>query len=371
MVKIFFRYLLIALAVVCACACHGTLDDSMSVPEGVLRVFADKTEITADGVEEVTFKVMFGSEDVSNAKTMQLVRTHEGDAAGSKYMAYGVNKFTTSTPGTYTFKAEYYHSGKHYSDNEVEVVAVPYFTGEEEQYLQRVLGVYFTSTGCTSCPTASKGLAALQETYPGMISVVSFHADMVVEDPMKIEESLTFNAALGGFQGLPRLFWNMRTGTDIIGPVFIDSYKEEIAQYKPSSGVAVDTDYDQSTRKLKVDLCIKSNIAAPYRYLVFLVEDNIGGYEQSGAKGDYLHQNVVRDVLTNSPSGDKINDGLPLQVGVEAKASESVVLNPEWNVENMRVVVAAMLSSDGGYTFVADNVNECKAGEDVSYLYVE
>jgi hypothetical protein len=43
------------------------------VPEGVLRIFADKTEISADGNDEVTFTVMFGSEDVSNAKTLQLI----------------------------------------------------------------------------------------------------------------------------------------------------------------------------------------------------------------------------------------------------------------------------------------------------------
>lgn len=368
MMKTLFRYVFIAAAAILSYACHGTDDTSDVVPEGVLRVFADKTEIKADGVEEVTFRVMFGSQDVTSESGCTLIRCFEGD---EKYMTGGANRFSTTTPGTYGFKARYYYAGAHYSDNEVEVVATPYFTGDEQQYVQRVLGVYFTSTGCTSCPTASKGLASLQQANPGMISVVSFHADMVVEDPMKIEESQTFNAALGGFQGLPRLFWNMRPGTDIIGPVFTDSYEEEIAQYKPSCGVAIDTDYDPATRKLNVEVGIKSNIAASYRYLVFLVEDNIGGYEQAGTKGDYLHQNVVRDVLSSSASGDRINDGLPLSTGVEAKTAKSVTLPAEWNVENMRVVAAAMLSSDGGFTYVSDNVNECKVGDDVSYLCVE
>jgi hypothetical protein len=195
-----------------------------------------------------------------------------------------------------------------------------------------------------------------------MISIVAFHDDMVVDDPMKIEEIAVFKAAFGGFQGLPRLFWNMRAGTDIIGPVFTDSYLEELGQYTPSCGVAVSAAYDENTRKLDIELGIKSNIPASYRYLIFLVEDDVDGYEQAGVNGSYLHQNVVRDVLVKAASGEKINNGRPLPVGSEVKASKSVVLDQSWNADNMRVVVAAMLSSDGGFTFVADNVSECAVG---------
>ena len=69
--------------------------------------------------------------------------------------------------------------------------------------------------------------------------------------------------------------------------------------------------------------------------------------------------------------GDKINDNLPFTVGVEAKASKSVTLSPEWKTENLRVVVAAMTSEDGGYNWTVNNVNECKAGESISYIYAE
>ena len=99
------RNILAALSFIALAACSGTVDpdsgtetkDPMKeVPEGVLRIFADKTEISADGNEEVTFTVMFGSEDVSNAKTLQLVRSFNGE---EKYMAYGVNKYSTVTAG--------------------------------------------------------------------------------------------------------------------------------------------------------------------------------------------------------------------------------------------------------------------------------
>ena len=377
MMKRIFRYMLFAFAAAAFASCSGNIDPENGggteepdepevVPEGVLRIFADKKEIAADGNEEVTFTVMFGSEDVSNAKTLQLIRRFNGE---EKYMAYGANKFSTVTPGEYTFTAKYYYGGNNITDNSVTVEAKQFFSGEEKNYMQRVLGVYFTSTGCTSCPTATKGIKAVQDANPGVISVAAFHSHMgVISDPMTIPETADFNSALGGFDGLPRLFWNMRTGTKLIGPKFDESFEEEIAAYTPNCGVAVETSYspDSSAPKLTVTAGITSNLPSVYRYIIFLVEDGIVG-EQSGEK-NYTHNNVVRDVLTGA-SGDKINDNLPLSVGVEVKASKTVTLSKDWNVDNMRVIVAALTSEDGGYNWIVNNVNECKAGESVSYLY--
>lgn len=378
--KRFIGYILSALAAVAFVSCSGTIDPDGNddngnkpeqpeqpevVPEGVLRIFADKTEIAADGNEEVTFTVMFGSEDVSNAKTLQLIRKFNGE---EKYMAYGANKFSTVTPGEYTFTAKYYYGGNNFTDNSVTVDAKQFFSGEEKSYKQRVLGLYFTSTGCTSCPSATKGIKAVQDVNPGVISVVAFHSPMGnISDPMTIPETADFNSALGGFDGLPRLFWNMRTGTKLIGPKFDESFEEELAAYKPNCGVAVETSYDAASSELEIIAGITSNLPSVYRYIIFLVEDGIIG-EQSGESG-YEHNNVVRDVLT-SASGEKINDNLPLSVGVEARtAKKTVSVSKDWNAENMRVIVAALTSEDGGYNWLVNNVNECKVGESVSYLY--
>ena len=367
-------------------ACSGTVDPDAQepdvpagnpmeeVPEGVLRIFADKTEITADGNETVTFTVMFGKEDVSTAQTLVLLREFGGEVKRSK----AANKFSTVTAGTYKFTAEYYYGGKHYTDNEVTVEAKPFFSGEAKTYKQRVLGVYFTSTGCTSCPSATKGIKNLQEANPGMISVAAFHSHMAgVTDPMTIQETSVFNAVLGGFQGLPRLFWNMRKGTEFIGPTFDQGLAEEIASYEPQCGVSIKTEpipdaYDgmpeDHISPYQIKVGITSNIPSVYRYLVFVVEDGIVA-EQTGDR-DYVHNNVVRAVLT-SEKGDKINDNLPLTTGVEVTAAKTLEISPEWNCDNIRIIVAATTSSDGGYTFVANNVAECKLGESVSYQYVE
>jgi hypothetical protein len=381
-----FRYIGLAFSALALSACSGTIDTNEGkndpdagkdqVPEGVLRIFADKTEISADGNEEVTFTVMFGSEDVSNAKTLQLIRKFNGGEKG-KYMAYGVNKYSTVTDGEYTFSAEYYYEGKYYvTDNSVVVEAKQFFTGEEKNYKRRYLGTLFTSTGCPSCPLAAKGLQKLQEANPDVITLAAFHANMTIPDPMTIAETYEFQRTLGGFQGLPAFFWNMREDSYTGGSVFTESFAAEQEAYDTYSGVAIATSYDASSSKLDIELGITSNMPAVFRYMIILVEDNIpakGEYEQNGQSNNYVHYNVVRKVLTVSKEKIhyNINDNLPLTVGVEAKASKSVTLSKAWNAENMRVIVAAMTSEDGGVNWTVNNVNECKVGGSVSYIYEE
>ena len=50
-----FLYILSALAGLLSCSGYVDYEDPNNVPEGVLRVFADKTSIKADGTETVTF----------------------------------------------------------------------------------------------------------------------------------------------------------------------------------------------------------------------------------------------------------------------------------------------------------------------------
>ena len=380
-----FRNIAAAFFALALFACSGTIDpeagngdnveqgDPMKeVPEGVLRIFADTTAISANGNDEVTFTVMFGSEDVSNAKTLQLVREFNGE---QKYMAYGANKFSTVAAGTYKFTAKYYYKGNHLTDNFVEIEAKQFFTGEEKNYKRQYFGTLFTSTHCNSCPLAANGLKKLQEANPGEIILAAFHADMTMADPMTIDATYDLKNALGGFSGLPAFFWNMRKESYTGGAAFEESFSKEQARYETYSGVAINTAYDEASSKLDIEVCVTSNVSTAFRYMIILVEDNIpavGEYEQNGQNKSYIHYNVVRDVLTSISSfGDKMNDNLPFTTGVEVKAEKSATLSKDWNADNMRVIAVAMSSSDGGYTWSANNVAECKLGENVPYQYAE
>jgi hypothetical protein len=196
-------------------SCHGQADEPIEeptdpkteVPDGVLRIFADKGEIAADGSDLVTFTVMFGKEDVSEAKTLQLVRTYEGK---DTYMPYGVNTFSSVVPATYTFRAEYYYSGKHYTDNSVVVTVRPVSEGggQTKNFVQKILGLQFTSTGCVNCPTLSTNLKAIQGQMPGKLSVVSFHQNFNNIDEMTHPMTAAYYKQIKR-QGLPQFNANL------------------------------------------------------------------------------------------------------------------------------------------------------------------
>ena len=133
--------------------------------------------------------------------------------------------------------------------------------------------------------------------------------------------------------------------------------KAEIEKYDPSCGVAVCTDYDHTEKNLTVTVSVKSNIQQRCRLVIFLVEDGIVA-EQTGDR-DYVHNNVVRSVLTSGVYGDYFNDRLPLYPGMEYSISKSAVLDKGWNDGNMRVVAAVLVPTEDGASFRGDNVNAC------------
>lgn len=375
--KKFWGYVAALLMVVGSLAltsCHGQSDEGMNdVPDGVLRIFADKTTIAADGTDMVTFTVMLGSEDVSTQRTLQLVRN-------GKLGNYGVNTFSTGVAGIYTFTAEYYYDGtRYYTDNSVQIEARAITAdGEQKGYVQQILGFQFTSIGCTACPFLASSLKQVQANYPNRVNVVSFHQDFNYADEMThpMTEAYYKQICRTGVSGLPQFNANLIIDKEYITVSQYDQIVSILdrveANYPATCGVAIESEYDSSSRKVTVKTKITSNTPSKYRYQIFLVEDNFFSY-QYGIEGpeanDYRHNNVVRVVSTNDNCfGANFNDGMNMQVGVESVAINTLDIPRSFDVDNMRVVVAAFSSYDGGNSFVVNNSAQCPVGGSVDYL---
>lgn len=355
-------------------ACHGQPDEepatdpTTEVPDGVLRIFADKTEIMANGSDLVTFTIMFGKEDVSTYRTLQLVRTIEGVETR---MPYGANSFSTVVPGEYTFSAEYYNDGRHYSDNTVTIVVAPTAAGGDQQnYVQHTLGLQFTSVGCPSCPTLGDNIKAVQNSFPGRLIPVSFHQDFEMTDPMTHSSTATYYKLIKA-QGLPQFNANLiidndyMTISDYTKIVEILDRVEE--NYPATCGVAIESSMVVGgDNAVKVKVKVTSNTPSAYRYQVFLLEDGISEY-QAGASMDYLHNNVVRATASDSAYGDRLNEGVAFQVGVEVAVEKTIAIPSACNLENMRIVAVALNSYDGGNSYVMNNCAVCPLGESIDY----
>jgi hypothetical protein len=87
-----------------------------------------------------------------------------------------------------------------------------------------------------------------------------------------------------------------------------------------------------------------------------------------GADLTYKHDNVVRIMAAPDVTGFNMNSKQKFTPGVEVVAENTLTVQPGWKKENMRAVVAALISLDGEKTWICVNVNECRLGESVDYV---
>lgn len=394
--KSILKYLWACLAMIAMASCHGYTDpatinpggDTPTPPDskwpneplavGELRIYADKYELAANGSDMVEFHVVLGTDEgnkVVSSEGANLVIKSERDGQ-SNNLGRGAYTFTTAAAGAYTFTAEYYEGELFTTNNSVSIVAMP-SEGDGPKFMQKVMGVQFTSTGCTSCPILSSNLKSYQEANPGRLVPVSFHQHMPpVSDPMVNTTSEVFFRHFNT-QGLPRFYANMRKGSSNITSEYIlieEAIENELKNYPSTCGVAIESSYDASTRELNITGKVLSNSSQVYRYYVMLLEDGLK-YEQSGSRdGDYTHNNVMRQGWpSDNATGYYIKpDGSATTPGEEVIITRKpVTLNSEWNADNMRIFFAALVSHDGGLTFTVDNCIDCKLGESVDYAYDE
>lgn len=373
-----------AVAMSLGVGCHGYLDPATIQPEqpndsenpsqeevipvGELRLSADKSTLKADGSDKVTFRVLFGTEegnkDVSTAKTMYLIRTLDGV---EEQMAASANAFSTTKAGNYTFKARYYYNGEKFS-NEVQITATP-AESTGVTYYKKLYGMQFTSVGCQNCPTLSTALKQIQEEQPDRMTVGSYHMDFgSYSDPMSHPITQTYLNNFG-VSGLPRFFIDLRKDTEsMASKSSIERTMQRVLEESPAiCGVAIESSL--SGQSLTVRAKFTSTLSTAYRYEIILVEDNIEEFQLGTTGTSYTHNNVVRYVASGNTYGSRLNAGQPLEAGVEFTQENTITLDTNWKAENMRVIVLANTSSDGGSTWTTTNCNECKLGESVDYLY--
>ena len=245
-------------------------------------------------------------------------------------------------------------------------------------YKQKMVAMQFTSTGCVYCPTLATAIKSVQDKQPGTIIPVAFHLNYGDADPMAQPECEKFykRVAFDGGQevSLPMLALNFRKGSQKVvnqEEKILSEITYQADEFSASSGVAINTTYDKSTRKLEVTARFISEVTQSAKYHIILVEDGIK-YEQTGAEtADYTHNNVFRYISSDNLKGTDLNMGNPLTPGMEYQVTKTITLKKDWNPSAMRVV-AVMLTPDdpAGKNFGCNNANECAVGASVDFLLV-
>lgn len=184
-----------------------------------------------------------------------------------------------------------------------------------------VLVEEFTGIDCVNCPAGSDKLATLSRQNPGQIIVVGIHAgffagehngfDLKCDDGEKLE-----SLHLGPVSGYPASSINRKVfegESDVIADLseWAGYIASEICE-RPIAELSLTNTYDAATRMASVTVDVipstffTNAIEEDLAISVMITESDIVGYQKTpaGSVPDYVHKHVLRDVLTDSYTGD-------------------------------------------------------------------
>lgn len=231
-----------------------------------------------------------------------------------------------------------------------------------DNFVQRkVLMEHFTTAVCPNCPTGHTYLEYALSSRENIIWV-AHHAGYYT-DIYTIKESEDYMAFYNSNSSYAPAVMLDRTNlknqgaqgsssATSPGPIFsLSSPVEKLMDYQLGQPaivtVNIDKDYEVLSRELKLTVELNNiegrTVPSGSRLTVFLTESGLVG-TQSGAQGDYVHNHVIREVLS-ATWGDMIafTDG-------KFTKEYTFIIPEEWDADNMEVVAFA--------SKFANNVNE-------------
>ena len=184
---------------------------------------------------------------------------------------------------------------------------------------RRVLMEEFTGMHCQNCPAGHRTANEIQEAYGDYCHVINIHAgSLATPYPGQTDLRSAYGEALAtqaGVTGIPsvsvnrHLFSSAQTAWAMTGPDTWFDYVDEVVGMETYVNVGAEATIDWQSRELDVTVQLYYTGDAPEegnRIHVAVVQNNVEGYQigseanpdQVLENGNYLHQHVLRDLLT-------------------------------------------------------------------------
>lgn len=314
--------------------------------------------------EPVTFECVMQNKGINKLMSFEMSYSIDGEVQATKrmqftngldYNQYGGFKlegitFTEAGPHTITVTARRPNDEED-TDPSDDTMTKNLFVYSSEALLERhVLVESFSTINCVNCPRAHKDE---EEAFDGTDAVLVTHHAGFYTDELTIpgSEDLLWFYNMGGSTFAPAIMLdranvNSFYATGYAGPVFLpgdaESLRNVMATLKkiPTTvDVKLSATYDPATRQLTVT-ATGDVLATPagndHRINVWLTESGVKAKRgQTGSElgRDYIHNNVLRLMLTNSSWGEKID-----LTGSTYTRTYTATLDAGWNLANMEVV---------------------------------
>lgn len=173
----------------------------------------------------------------------------------------------------------------------------------------------FTATWCVNCPRMASAVEEAARLRPGSVFPVSIH----FRDDMATPEGEAV-AADFGVQAYPSLIVNLASS----GLITATSTDLILARMDATAGLRKGTcTLDLSLDGSKLVALVGVSEAGSYRLGAILLEDGVTA-PQTGAGDDYIHDNILRKILSGSIAGEDLG---ALESGSSVRKEFSIDLN--------------------------------------------
>ncbi|MDB5281742.1 MAG: hypothetical protein JWO06_817 [Bacteroidota bacterium] len=175
-------------------------------------------------------------------------------------------------------------------------------------FVQRVMMEEVTAEWCSGCPNGADTITKYQQEFGEKIIAVSMHGGDWLDYQAPFNP--VFNAFGQSNLGLPCAAINRIK--DPAGTDFWYSYIDwpgrvpALLAQDHKTGIALKSYVQGDSAVLEVHIGFHTANSYDMRVNVFLVENNIASHSQEGASSGYVHQQVIRDLVTPA-LGDPIS----------------------------------------------------------------
>lgn len=230
-------------------------------------------------------------------------------------------------------------------------------------FTKKIFLEMFTGEWNPNCPTGQDTLKAMMALDSNLITACIHQGDYLAITPF-------FNAInmhMGGINGFPRAAIDRLPATkgtqldSIVYSIFNWRLNLEELQKTLTSEVGLAISSKETNNNLEVAVYVGYNdsILKRTRLTVYLIEDSVEAMNQLNADTNYIHQRVVRKVMT-SYTGDSI----AMLDGKMITKNYSMTLNGYYNNKsNLRLVAFVNIVGDDFKTHEVLNVQEAKLNE--------
>lgn len=356
-------------------SCSGSQTEEDAVTED-LKIVLSANVIEANGVDEVTFSVEYDGIDVTSES---VIYSAQDDAEAD----LPDMKFTTETPGTYSFYAVY----SSMRSETVTITALESSLAEipedpqpgSTDFVRKVLLLQFTGIGCSFCPSSDAAIDRLMDTplrnsfvhvachsrerddpawYGGPLKNV-FGADTTPYVVIDLDENICHE---GGCLAASLNALTSEYDFLISSAMSLRPAKAAIA----ASSAAGDG-------SIVVSVSVKASETGEYKVGAWLVEDGIFGRQVNGTgiSGNFdTHDNCLRyaDYSGDGSSADYTGHSLgTVDAGESYEYTFSIETDSSWDIENCHLVL--FVCSKEGNGFYVTNAATCEIGGTLAYEY--